>query len=150
MQHELLNHCTSLLISVFAYSKSTVPCCSLCFSSVNEVVIDYQKQQPLWGKQMSEIEETFQRISQRPNVTGIIVVNNEGTPIRSTIEDTAVQNQYAHLITALAAKARHCVRDLDPTNDLSFLRIRSKKNEIMVAPEKDFVLIVIQSVSDNM
>lgn len=99
---------------------------------------------------MSEIEETFQRISQRPNVTGIIVVNNEGTPIRSTIEDTAVQNQYAHLITALAAKARHCVRDLDPTNDLSFLRIRSKKNEIMVAPEKDFVLIVIQSVSDNM
>ncbi|EPY39298.1 dynein light chain roadblock-type [Angomonas deanei] len=87
---------------------------------------------------MSEIEETFQRISQRPNVTGIIVVDSEGTPIRSTIEDTAVQNQYANLITALAAKARHCVRDLDPTNDLSFLRIRSKKNEIMVAPDKDF------------
>ncbi|CCW62032.1 unnamed protein product [Phytomonas sp. EM1] len=98
---------------------------------------------------MSEIEEAFQRISQRPNVAGIIVVDKEGTPIRSTIEDTVVQNQYAHLITALAAKARHCVRDLDPTNDLSFLRIRSKKNEIMVAPDKDFSLIVIQSLTDN-
>ncbi|RHW70145.1 dynein-associated protein [Trypanosoma brucei equiperdum] len=97
---------------------------------------------------MSEIEESFQRISQRPNVTGIIVVNNEGTPIRSTIEDTTTQNQYAHLITALAAKARHCVRDLDPTNDICFLRIRSKKNEIMVAPDKDFTLIVIQRFSD--
>lgn len=98
---------------------------------------------------MSEIEETFNRISQRPNVTGIIVVDKDGTPIRSTIEDTVVQNQYAHLISALAAKARHCVRDLDPTNDLSFLRIRSKKNEIMVAPDKDFILIVIQNVSDS-
>ena len=26
------------------------------------------------------------------------------------------------------------VRDIDPTNDLTFLRIRSKKNEIMVSP----------------
>lgn len=26
------------------------------------------------------------------------------------------------------------MRDIDPQNDLTFLRIRSKKNEIMVAP----------------
>lgn len=36
------------------------------------------------------------------------------------------------------------VRDLDPTNDLSFLRLKSKLNEILVAPDKDFLLIVIQ------
>jgi len=35
------------------------------------------------------------------------------------------------------------VRDLDPTNDLAFLRIKSKQNEILVAPDKDFLLIVI-------
>lgn len=33
-------------------------------------------------------------------------------------------------------KARGTVRDIDPQNDLTFLRIRSKKNEIMVAPGK--------------
>ncbi len=98
---------------------------------------------------MNEIEDTFTRISNRNNVAGIIVVNSDGMPIRSTIDDTNVQNQYAHLITALAAKARHCVRDLDPTNDLTFLRIRSKKNEIMVAPDKDFILIVIQTFSES-
>jgi dynein light chain roadblock-type len=43
-----------------------------------------------------------------------------------------------------AAKARSCVRDIDPQNDLTFLRIRSKKNEIMVCPDKDYMLIVIQ------
>lgn len=30
-------------------------------------------------------------------------------------------------------------------NDLTFLRIRSKKHEIMVAPDKDYLLIVIQN-----
>jgi len=95
---------------------------------------------------MSEIEETFTRISQHPGVIGIIVVNSDGIPVRTTIEDLSQSNLHAQLITALAAKARHCVRDLDPTNDLTFLRIRSKKNEIMVAPDKDFTLVVIQKV----
>ena len=30
-------------------------------------------------------------------------------------------------------------------NDLTFLRVRSKKHEIMVAPDKDYLLIVIQN-----
>ena len=37
-------------------------------------------------------------------------------------------------LTSLAAKARSVIRDLDSTNDLTFLRLRSKKHEIMVAP----------------
>ena len=45
---------------------------------------------------------------------------------------------------SLASKARSAVRTLDPQNDLTFLRIRSKKHEIMVAPEKEYMLIVIQ------
>merc|ERR1712118_335714 len=48
------------------------------------------------------------------------------------------------LISQLAAKARSVVRDLDPQNDLTFLRIRSRKHEIMVAPDRDYILIVIQ------
>jgi len=42
--------------------------------------------------------------------------------------------QYAGLLHSLTAQARNCVRDIDPQNDLTFLRVRSKKNEIMVAP----------------
>ena len=40
------------------------------------------------------------------------------------------------LIRTLADKAKSCVRDLDPQNDLTFLRIRTKKQEILVAPGK--------------
>lgn len=34
-------------------------------------------------------------------------------------------------------KARSTVRDIDPQNDLTFLRVRSKKNEIMIAPGEE-------------
>ena len=29
-------------------------------------------------------------------------------------------------------------------NDLTFLRVRSRKHEILVAPDKDYILIIIQ------
>ena len=48
--------------------------------------------------------------------------------------DNATTVQYAGLVHQLTSKSRTTVRDLDPQNDLSFLRIRTKKNEIMVAP----------------
>ena len=38
------------------------------------------------------------------------------------------------------------VRDLDPTNDLTFLRIRADTTEIMVGPGDDYTLIVVQNV----
>lgn len=70
-----------------------------------------------------------------------------GIPVKSTL-DNSTTVQYAGLISQLADKARSVVRDLDPTNDLTFLRVRSKKHEIMVAPDKDFILIVIQNPTD--
>lgn len=70
-----------------------------------------------------------------------------GIPIKSTLDNTTTV-QYAGLISQLSDKARSVVRDLDPTNDLTFLRIRSKKHEIMVAPDKEFILIVIQNPVD--
>jgi dynein light chain roadblock-type len=78
---------------------------------------------------------------------GLIVVNSEGIPVRTTM-DNSTTVQYAGLLHGLAAQARNCVRDIDPQNDLTFLRVRSKKNEIMIAPDKDYMLIVIQNPSD--
>ena len=93
---------------------------------------------------MSEVEDTIKRIQSHKGVIGIIVVNSEGIPIRTTL-DNSTTVQYAGTLYRLAAQARNCVRDTDPQNDLSFLRVRSKKHEIMIAPDKDYMLIVIQS-----
>ncbi|XP_012265418.1 dynein light chain roadblock-type 2 [Neodiprion pinetum] len=94
-----------------------------------------------------EVEETMKRIQSHKGVVGTIVVNSEGIPIKSTLDNTTTI-QYAGLISQLSDKARSVVRDLDPTNDLTFLRIRSKKHEVMVAPDKEFILIVVQNPVD--
>ena len=95
----------------------------------------------------SEVEETLKRIQAHKGVVGTIVVNAEGIPIKTTLDNTTTV-QYAGLIGLLSDKARSVVRDLDPTNDLTFLRIRTKKHEIMVAPDREFILIVIQNPMD--
>lgn len=68
--------------------------------------------------------------------------------IRSTLDNIQTQ-QYSTLVTQLAVKARDVVRDLDPENQLTFLRIRSKKHEIMIAETKPYLLIVIQNPSEQ-
>jgi len=94
---------------------------------------------------MNEVKDTIQRIKDHKGVEGVIIVNSEGVPIRpSKGLDEELTQKYAANISQLTAKARAVIRDLDPQNDLTFLRIRSKKQEIMVAPDKEFLLIVIQ------
>ncbi|MBN3278411.1 DLRB2 protein, partial [Polyodon spathula] len=88
----------------------------------------------------SEVEETLKRIQSHKGVIGTIVVNAEGIPIRTTL-DNSTTVQYAGLLHQLTMKARSTVRDIDPQNDLTFLRIRSKKHEIMVAPGKFALLL---------
>ncbi|XP_036415815.1 dynein light chain roadblock-type 1 [Colossoma macropomum] len=96
---------------------------------------------------MAEVEETLKRIQSQKGVQGIIIANAEGIPIKTTLDNSSTV-QYAGLIHQLMMKARSTVRELDPQNDLTFLRVRSKKNEIMIAPDKDYFLIVIQNPTE--
>uniref|UniRef100_A0A3B5BMH9 Dynein light chain roadblock n=1 Tax=Stegastes partitus TaxID=144197 RepID=A0A3B5BMH9_9TELE len=91
---------------------------------------------------MDEVEETLRRIEASKGVIGTIVVNAEGIPIKTTL-DNPTTAKYAELLCQLSTMARNTVRDIDPQNDFTFLRIRSKKHEIMVAVG-DYLLIVIQ------
>lgn len=91
----------------------------------------------------NEVDEILKRIQSYKGVAGTIVVTSEGIPIKTTLDNTTTV-QYAGLISNLTDKARSVVRDLDPTNDLTFLRVKSKKHEIMVAPDKDFKIIAVQ------
>ena len=36
------------------------------------------------------------------------------------------------------------VKEMDPSNELSFLRVSSKNNEILIAPDQNFTLVVMQ------
>merc|ERR1719228_1622455 len=49
----------------------------------------------------------------------------------------------------LLSQTRHVIKDLDNTDDLSFLRMRTKKHELLIAPGGEYVLIVIQDPSQQ-
>jgi dynein light chain roadblock-type len=61
----------------------------------------------------NEVEETLKRLQNHPGVKGVLIVNHDGIPIRTTLEQ-ATTVQYAGLITQLCSKARSAVRELDP------------------------------------
>lgn len=90
------------------------------------------------------MEEAFNRIKTHKGIKGILIVNTEGVPVRSTMnpEETL---KYSGLISNLTNKASSVIKELDKTNELMFLRVRSKLHEVMVAPDREFMLVVIQN-----
>ena len=93
--------------------------------------------------QPADYEETFKRLSHYEGVQGVIVINSDGVSIRTSLDNDRTV-QYASLITPLIARTRNYLREIDFHNEFTFLRLVTKLHEIMVAPDKDYSLIVIQ------
>ena len=93
----------------------------------------------------SEIEETIERIKGTQGVTGYLIVDAEGTVLRKHADMSAADvKKYSSLIRDLSGRARHVVRDLNPTNDLRCMRLKTSNVEILVAPHAKFTVVVIQ------
>ncbi|CCW61270.1 unnamed protein product [Phytomonas sp. EM1] len=98
----------------------------------------------------ADIEELVKRITNHRGVRGFLIINSEGIPIRHSFTEASreLAVQYAALFQSLAIKAKSVVQEMDGSNELQFMRLRSKKNEIIVAPDNKYVLIVIQEPLD--
>lgn len=99
------------------------------------------------------MDETLKRISSKKGVKAVVILNNEGQAIRSTM-DHDITKQYGQLISSLVQQTRTTVATLDDQvsilqrhtlitfinriykNELTFMRVRTKKHEIMIAPGK--------------
>ena len=92
----------------------------------------------------ADYDETFKRLTVYDGVEGVIIINSDGVPIRSSL-DNETTVQYAYLLTPLISRTRSYLKEIDVHNgDFTFLRLVTKLHEIMVAPDKDYSLIVIQ------
>ena len=70
-------------------------------------------------------------------------MNGEGIPIRTTFTQSKTAH-YVSLIHGLLNKTKSAIKEMDHLNELSFIRLRSNKDEILIAPDKEFTMIVIQ------
>ncbi|XP_016972393.1 dynein light chain roadblock-type 1 [Drosophila rhopaloa] len=73
----------------------------------------------------------------------IIILDNHGVPLRSTCSQRRTFH-YVSNLKPLLFMARNVVRDLDPSNDITFMRIRFSVGEIHMTLGSDFILIVVQ------
>ena len=90
-----------------------------------------------------KVEETLNRINTHQGVLGVIIVNKKGVSIRTTMkpEDTII---YGSLITQFKDKADQAIKLLHADEEIFFIKIRSQMYEIMIAPDREFSMIVIQ------
>ena len=56
----------------------------------------------------------MKRIGSHKGVLGTIIINSEGIPIRTTL-DNAVTVQYAAHVTQLTSKANSVIKEMEPT-----------------------------------
>jgi len=91
----------------------------------------------------NEVDDMIKRIQASKGVQGLIIVDSDGIPIRSSMDNETTLH-YAALISQLTVHAKRLVHELDPNQELEQLRLRSLKHEIIVAPESKYIMIVVQ------
>ncbi len=62
-------------------------------------------------------------------------------------QDETINN--GSLIMQFMDKANATIKSLHPEEDITFIKIRSAIYEIMIAPEKEFSLIVLQNPAND-
>ncbi|XP_026836574.1 dynein light chain roadblock-type 1 [Drosophila erecta] len=75
----------------------------------------------------------------------IMILDSHGVPLRSTCSQRRTFLFVSNL-KPLLFMARNVVRDLDPSNDITFMRIRSNMGEIHMTLGSDFILIIVQKL----
>ena len=109
----------------------------------------------------SEVQETVSRLAAHKGVTSVLILNQDGDILTQTGQGTVGNPKL--LKNTLQAAARyvqsipseensqteataegHDVVDIGPFGKISFVRIRSNREEILVAPKNQYVLVVMQ------
>jgi dynein light chain roadblock-type len=113
---------------------------------------------------LQELQETMSRISGHQGVLAVMVLNAQGNVITQSGAPEVVGNPL--LLKQMLEVARSYVKSIpaeaeDAADDeeeegqakqneeISFLRIRSKHEEILVAPKCGYVLVVVQDPSQS-
>ena len=80
----------------------------------------------------------------RAGVEGVVILSVDGVPIRTTL-DKERTIQFAALFSHLSSKAASLVKKINERDELQVVRLRSLKHEIIITPEANYILIVVQN-----
>ncbi len=91
---------------------------------------------------VKEVQDIIRRFESKEGVRGVIICDSSGLPIKSNLEHNMSEEVSAY-ITSLIGKGKRVVSALKEGN-LKFIRLETGKGEIMIALEKNLILIVLK------
>ncbi|KAG8879987.1 hypothetical protein FRB97_001233 [Tulasnella sp. 331] len=97
-----------------------------------------------------EVEITIERLSAHKNVRGVMICSREGPIIRhaGAVFDGESGKKYAAVVKRIVDSVVLGLEEVNESNDeLKFMRIRTKRHEIMISPDERYLLVVIQDPS---
>ncbi|KAH7641146.1 dynein light chain roadblock-type 1 [Dermatophagoides farinae] len=96
---------------------------------------------------MNEVEELLKNIDgQFKDVVGVLIVDRDGIIIKSTINEVVetIQN-YGMSIAQIVEMSNQALKE---NGEIQFLRMKTKRNEFIVVPDKEFMLITILNANN--
>lgn len=114
---------------------------------------------------MTEIDNTISRINTYDGVERILIIKSSENDESQNIlvrsqsknnkkevnykDESEEAQKFARSIPQIGKEARSMIRQLDNKNDLKFLRIRTEGHEILISPDKDYYLCVVQNLDTD-
>lgn len=93
------------------------------------------------------VHETDDFINRIRGHVDTIVLDSDLISVSSTLDNTTTIG-YTAGMTALQAAAQSACRDLDPSNEMMFLRVRTTKHEFLIASDNEvFTIITVQNLA---
>lgn len=96
----------------------------------------------------AEIDGILKSLGNLTGVLGTMVMNSNGLPIRTTFKD-AEAIHYAAFVSEFLRKVRSVLEPMLGA-PIDVIRVRSHKNEIIIAPsdqKSDIILVVVQDAT---
>lgn len=90
------------------------------------------------------MEEAFRLIQQKKNIRDIVIINERGNPVKSTMEyDKAVK--FVGYFQEIRGRLERGMEKIDPSDELLMLRVRTKIHEVLLVPDSKITLMVVQN-----
>ncbi|KAL7518268.1 hypothetical protein ACHAWX_003115 [Stephanocyclus meneghinianus] len=93
----------------------------------------------------SDVEEALERIKNHQGVEEFVICDYDGVVLRrQTSMTTKEADDLAQRMIKLAQTAKNVARDLNPTDDLRIMRIKTSRTEVIASPDENFIIVVLQ------
>ena len=98
---------------------------------------------------MSEFADTLKKLTSNKAVKFVVVYGKDNEVLFPvpTEKNKKALDRMTKMVPPLIEKAKLLVRNVDTTNDLTFLHFKSGKEELMIAPGDDEVLVVLSDLA---